>query len=411
MQKKIISILTFLSIVLSALAISASDFPPFPGVPHNFWGTVKNQQGVPIADGTIIKAIVDNESYYSTVMNGIYGFNETTYPSNPPFFVEDPYNNNEGKRIYFYVGGINTTQTALFLNGGDTHLDLVVRSTSQWGNGGSEPPGNGGVPPNKAPPVAEAGGPYFGTINRPIHFDGSKSNDSDGTIIQYVWDFGDENTSTGISPTHAYTNPGIYTILLTVTDNDNLKDNDSTVVSITNDSDDDGWSDEEEARYMTDPYNPADFPVDTDGDHIPNIIDNDDDNDGLTDLIEEQLGSDPTNATDVIMVRYQGNTFFFVDINRDGQSDIYYNITSGRNTTLEKHDVDIYYIDTNNDGEWDLIFNPQNKTITPYVENPDILPQFNNISFLYGAIVFVLVIFILLLIFVYRKKLLRGKRK
>lgn len=35
---------------------------------------------------------------------------------------------------------------------------------------------------------------------------------------QFSWDFGDTNTSTGMSPTHEYTMPGLYTVTLTVTD-------------------------------------------------------------------------------------------------------------------------------------------------------------------------------------------------
>jgi len=401
-------VLTLVSLLSSSLIIVTADIPPFPGFPHAFWGTVKNQQGTSIPDGTIIKAVVDNETYYGTVMNGIYGFNETSYPSNPPFFVEDPDNNNEGKIIYFYIGGINTTQTAVFISGGDTYLDLIVPSGNGGGGGGNEPPG-GGIPPNKAPPAAEADGPYFGTINRPIYFDGSKSNDSDGTIIRYVWDFGDINTSTGISSSHTYTKSGTYTVFLTVTDNDNLTDNDSAIVSITNDSDGDGWSDDEEARYKTNPNNSNDFPVDTDGDHIPNIIDLDDDNDGLTDLEEVKLGSNPTNETDVTKIIYQGITFFFVDINRDGQPDIYYNKTTGLNTTLQKRDeLGTFSVDVNNDGAWEYIYNSQDGSISLFSGTQEEQTK-DNRYVLYGFVA-VIVVIVLLLLFIFKKRL-RGNRK
>jgi PKD repeat protein len=39
-----------------------------------------------------------------------------------------------------------------------------------------------------------------------------------GEIVQYAWDFGDENQGTGITTSHAYANPGEYTITLTITD-------------------------------------------------------------------------------------------------------------------------------------------------------------------------------------------------
>ena len=406
MQKKLISVSIVFSMFFSAATLTATDFPPFPGFPHNFWGTVKNQQGIPIPDGTIIKAMVDNESYYYTIMNGMYGYNETSYPSNPPFFIEDPDNKNDGKTIYFFVGGINTTQTAMFQSGGDTYLNLIVPSNPPDENGGNPPSGDGGVPPGKAAPTAEADGPYFGTVNRSIHFDGSKSNDSDGTIIRYAWNFGDTNTSIGVATSHAYTKPGTYTVRLTVTDNDNLSDNDSAIVSITNDSDGDGWSDDEEARYKTDPLNPNDFPIDTDGDHIPNIVDNDDDNDGLTDFEEEQLGSNPANATDVTKIVYQGITFFFVDINNDGQPEIFYNKTTGLNTTLEQQDDSrTFYVDTNNDKTWEYIYNFQEGDISPYTKTQGQVTS----SYILYLIVIVVVVISLFAIVLYIKKY-RGRK-
>jgi PKD repeat protein len=69
------------------------------------------------------------------------------------------------------------------------------------------------------PPLADSGGPYLGWIDEPIQFDGSASRDIDGTISSYSWSFGDQITQNGQKPTHTYTQIGIYTITLTVTDN------------------------------------------------------------------------------------------------------------------------------------------------------------------------------------------------
>ena len=43
--------------------------------------------------------------------------------------------------------------------------------------------------------------------------------DSDGTIVSYLWDFGDGVTSDQQNPTHTYNNPGNYVASLTVRDN------------------------------------------------------------------------------------------------------------------------------------------------------------------------------------------------
>jgi PKD repeat protein len=50
-------------------------------------------------------------------------------------------------------------------------------------------------------------------------FDGSASTDSDGTVTNYVWNFGDGATGSGALVTHSYAGPGTYTVTLTVTDN------------------------------------------------------------------------------------------------------------------------------------------------------------------------------------------------
>ena len=72
------------------------------------------------------------------------------------------------------------------------------------------------------PPMADAGGPYMGTIGMAIQFDGSASTDPDGTLVSYDWDFGDTSMGTGATPTHAYSMAGTYTVMLTVTDNDGM---------------------------------------------------------------------------------------------------------------------------------------------------------------------------------------------
>ena len=73
------------------------------------------------------------------------------------------------------------------------------------------------------PPIAIANfdGIYnmgIGYVDEPVTFDGSNSYDSDGTIVSYTWDFGDNTSGTGMTPSHTYTMPGNYSVALTVTD-------------------------------------------------------------------------------------------------------------------------------------------------------------------------------------------------
>jgi PKD repeat protein len=57
------------------------------------------------------------------------------------------------------------------------------------------------------------------TVSQGMTLDFSAESSTDnGEIIQYAWDFGDDSQGTGITTTHVYTNPGDYTVRLTITD-------------------------------------------------------------------------------------------------------------------------------------------------------------------------------------------------
>ena len=73
------------------------------------------------------------------------------------------------------------------------------------------------LPPNE-PPVAEVNGPYEGSEDSTISYNSAGSSDPDGTIISYLWDFGDGETSIEENPSHDYAEPGTYSVSLTVTD-------------------------------------------------------------------------------------------------------------------------------------------------------------------------------------------------
>lgn len=58
-------------------------------------------------------------------------------------------------------------------------------------------------------------------LDQSCTFDAEASEDSDGEIVAYDWDFGDNTTGTGVNPgQHDYAAPGPYTVRLTVTDDD-----------------------------------------------------------------------------------------------------------------------------------------------------------------------------------------------
>ncbi|MBS2099689.1 glycosyl hydrolase [Carboxylicivirga linearis] len=65
-----------------------------------------------------------------------------------------------------------------------------------------------------------------------VDFDASASFDSDGSIINYQWVFGDGNTGVGQITSYTYSNSGDYTVTLTVTDDDGATGEVQNLVSI-----------------------------------------------------------------------------------------------------------------------------------------------------------------------------------
>jgi len=70
-------------------------------------------------------------------------------------------------------------------------------------------------------------------INELVTFDASASRDPDGTIVDYSWDFGDDQTGSGEIVTHTYTSLGTYIVTLNVTDNDGFTGVKSSQIHVT----------------------------------------------------------------------------------------------------------------------------------------------------------------------------------
>jgi len=56
--------------------------------------------------------------------------------------------------------------------------------------------------------------------------------DPDDDNLDYLWDFGDDETSEEESPTHTYAEPGTYTVRVRVTDDNNVYDEDTISITI-----------------------------------------------------------------------------------------------------------------------------------------------------------------------------------
>ena len=124
--------------------------------------------------------------------------------------------------------------------------------------------------PDTVPPIANAGNNQAEAVNVTLYFDASNSYDN-VKIVSYEWDFGDENTGTGMTINHTYSNIGNYTVTLTVRDAKNNTDSKSIIVQVL---------------------------TDTDRDRIADRFDNDDDNDGMPDEWEIENGLNPLDSSD-----------------------------------------------------------------------------------------------------------------
>ncbi|HEX4920117.1 MAG TPA: PKD domain-containing protein, partial [Candidatus Bathyarchaeia archaeon] len=78
---------------------------------------------------------------------------------------------------------------------------------------------------DRAPTASFTFTPTSPLAGQVLGFDGSSSYDSDGTVIGFVWNFGDGTTSNGINASHTYATNGTYTVSLTVMDDDGITGN------------------------------------------------------------------------------------------------------------------------------------------------------------------------------------------
>jgi len=108
-----------------------------PGIPHQFYGSVSYTNGTIPADGISVEAKIGGVVVKSsTVTSGKYGYAPNL------FMITDPDSLRKGQTISFFLGGVNTGQTAIFDNGGYTSLNLstaapVVNTPSGGGSGGT----------------------------------------------------------------------------------------------------------------------------------------------------------------------------------------------------------------------------------------------------------------------------------
>ncbi|MCP3941126.1 MAG: PKD domain-containing protein [Desulfobacteraceae bacterium] len=124
------------------------------------------------------------------------------------------------------------TASYTYTDNGTFIVKLTVRDNDQVSNNVTKTITVSDTPPENQSPLARF---LFYTYKGPgslsITLDASFSNDPDGAITTYDWDFGDGETGSGLFPGHTFTNAGTYAVKLTVTDNHGATD--ATISNIT----------------------------------------------------------------------------------------------------------------------------------------------------------------------------------
>ncbi len=228
------------------------------------WG---NTVSKPIVPGEDLIPLVKNQFTSSGDVVISYGILEGLYqpitgedPVNPnsfpgvldtdPLFVNqaglDGYNGNEDDDLHLGTNspaidsGDNSAVTVGITTdiGGDLRFqdDLATVDT---GNGTAPIVDMGayevaGLAGDNIPPVASASAsPLSGEVPLDVQFSSLGSGDADGQVITYNWDFGNGNSSTEVNPWFSYQFAGIYTAILTVTDDLGTASTDSVIITVT----------------------------------------------------------------------------------------------------------------------------------------------------------------------------------
>jgi len=112
---------------------------------------------------------------------------------------------------------VNVTDTKV----GVSHTTNTSTATITYERGG-----------NTAPTAAVSADRTNVTAGDPVAFDARNSTDSDGSLTEYAWAFGDGATANGSRATHAFDSAGTYSAEVTVTDDDGATDTATVTVEV-----------------------------------------------------------------------------------------------------------------------------------------------------------------------------------
>jgi len=294
------------------------------------------------------------------------------------------------------------------------------------------PPPEEPVPPSgpiNLAPVADASlSEKTGFIGISVYFDGSKSTDSDGTITEYAWNFGDGKTGNGITTTHIYTAEGVYSVTLTVKDNVGAVgfQTFNVIISIPNNPPDAPVISGPTMGTKDETYDYTFISIDVDDDDLSYNISWGDTETSTTAFYPNATEATSSHSWDMAGVytinahAYDNKTVsgttkyvvlidawwvkdigYLLDYDADGVYEKFYSNSTDEETNTEQREDGKYLIDEDGDGEWDWVYDTETDTLTAYVPAKE---EEQDYTLWY---VLILIIIIILIIIAY----LATKRK
>jgi hypothetical protein len=149
-MKSVVNTLTKLTAIFGILLLPVLAFAQSPSLPHQFFGSVNYTNGA-APNGLAVEARINGSVVGSSVTaGGNYGYNPNL------LFALDNDGVHAGKTIEFFVNGIKANETAVFVNGNSSQLNLTIPAslpttptpsptpTTGGGGGGNTSGGGGG---------------------------------------------------------------------------------------------------------------------------------------------------------------------------------------------------------------------------------------------------------------------------
>ncbi|MBN1281179.1 MAG: RICIN domain-containing protein [Candidatus Thermoplasmatota archaeon] len=327
---------------------------------------------------------------------------------------------------WVYETGVETANIEIY---GTLYEGYVWANVSHFSlyapAGAKRTAGAGGGSTNRPPHADASASDRFGYIKTPVHFDGSRSADSDGTLVSYLWMFGDGATGTGVHSTHVYTAPGRYNVILQVTDNAGAVGTDtiSVTILVPNNPPTPPLITGQQIGHINVPSPFTFLSSDLDNDTIRYVVDWDDGHHNTSQFVSNNTPVVLTHtwstagAYRITAYAEDANTVisgtgiytvfidvtaevigplaggYLIDTNNDGVFDVFYNETADVTTSLQHDTETTYLIDTDGDGIWDYRYDIKSHTLTPYQE-----PSISGVLLLALALLAVLLVLSFLIV-------------